>query len=386
MKTTDFLIFISIVLIVYTSVNYYIFARGSQSLPQIPWLKNTYNIVFVFLFFAYIIHVFLVRSYPSSLCSIFTWTGSFWMGAMLYLFLAIVFIDLLRLVNHFIPFFPAFITQNYEKTKLIAAGSTVFIVAVVILAGFFNAAYPKLKELKIEINKKVPGLERLTIVAASDIHIGNILKNSHVEKLVKRINLLNPDIVLFPGDILDEAIEPVLKYKSGEPLKNIKSKYGVYAITGNHEYIGGINESAPYLKSLGIKLLRDSVALIDYSFYLIGREDRDSRRFQGILRKPLELLMQNIDKSKPVILLDHQPFNLNEAEMNGIDFQLSGHTHHGQLWPINFVTKKIYELSWGYKRKGNTHCYVSSGYGTWGPPVRTGNTPELLVVNVKFNQ
>jgi len=219
------------------------------------------------------------------------------------------------------------------------------------------------------------------------ISLNLISINKHsVTQLVERINALEPDIVLFPGDILDEAIEPVLKYKSGEPLKNIISKYGVYAITGNHEYIGGIDESASYLKSLGIRLLRDSIVLIDNSFYLIGREDRDSRRFHGILRKPLKLLMQNIDKSKPVILLDHQPFKLNESEKNGIDFQLSGHTHHGQLWPVNYITEKVYELSWGYIKKGNTHYYVSSGYGTWGPPVRIGNTPELLLIEIKFKE
>jgi uncharacterized protein len=385
MKTMDFIIFIGIVLLIYSSVNYYIFARGNQALQSIPWLKTAYYIIFSFLFLAYFAHIFLVRKYPSNFSSIFTWTGSFWMGAMLYLFLSIVFIDLLRLVNHFLPFFPSLITENYQKVKLITGGVVVLSTIITLTAGYFNAVNPKLKELNIHIDKKVSGIKKLKIVAATDIHLGCIVNNHRISELAESINALNPDIVILAGDILDESIAPVLKFKSGEPLKNIKSKYGVYAITGNHEYIGGINEAAPYIQSLGIKLLRDSVALIDNAFYIIGREDRDSKRFKGIVRKNLNELMGNIDKTKPLILLDHQPLKLVDAENNDIDFQLSGHTHHGQLFPFNFVTKKVYELSWGYLKKGKTQYYVSCGYGTWGPPIRTGNTPELLLINMYFD-
>lgn len=94
--------------------------------------------------------------------------------------------------------------------------------------------------------------------------------------------------------------------------------------------------------------------------------------------------MNGVDISHPVILMDHQAFRLEEAESNGIDLQLSGHTHHGQLWPFNFITKKVYELSWGYKKKGKTHYYVSSGVGTWGPPIRTGNRPEIVNIRLRF--
>jgi uncharacterized protein len=385
MKSYEFLIFISIVLISYLSVNYYIFTRGSQSLSSLPYLKPYYYILFGILFFSYIINVILSRVYPSSFCTAFAWIGSFWLGAMLYFFLAILLIDILRMINHFIPFFPAFITENFEKAKLLTAGVVVSLVGIILLSGYINASNPKLNKLNIEINKNADGIKKLKIVAASDIHIGNIIKNSYVEKLVNRINELQPDIVLFPGDILDEEVEPVLKYKSGVPLKNIKSKYGVYAITGNHEYIGGIDNTAPYIESLGIKLLRDEYILIDSLFYIIGREDRSGKNFRGKIRKSLADIVNGIDKSKPMILMDHQPFQLAEAEINSIDFQLSGHTHHGQLFPFNFITEKIYELSWGYMKKGNTQYYVSSGYGTWGPPVRTGNTPELLLINVVFN-
>ena len=96
----------------------------------------------------------------------------------------------------------------------------------------------------------------------------------------------------------------------------------------------------------------------------------------------MEELVAPLDKSKPIILMDHTPFHLEEAEQNGIDFQLSGHTHHAQLWPWSYITKAVYEVSWGYKKKGNTHVYVSCGAGTWGPPIRIGNTPEILDIRL----
>ena len=132
-------------------------------------------------------------------------------------------------------------------------------------------------------------------------------------------------------------------------------------------------------------MLRDEYVLIENEIYIAGREDRSIKQFSGRIRKPLEEIMNGIDKSKPIILMDHQPVKLIEAEKNGVDLQLSGHTHHGQLWPFNFITKKVYELSRGYKTRGSTQYYVSCGAGTWGPPIRTGSKPEIIEIELKFN-
>ena len=131
-------------------------------------------------------------------------------------------------------------------------------------------------------------------------------------------------------------------------------------------------------------MLRDSSIKIEESLDIVGREDRSIAQFARRKRKPVAELMVSVDKNFPVILMDHQPFKLEEAERFGVDLQLSGHTHHGQLWPFNFITKKMYEVSWGYKKKGSTHVYVSSGVGTWGPPVRTGNRPEIVHLKLTF--
>ncbi len=201
---------------------------------------------------------------------------------------------------------------------------------------------------------------------------------------MEKINNLNPDLVLLPGDVIDEDIRPVIKNNLGEILRQIKSRYGVFAITGNHEYIGGVDKAKKYLAEHNLQLLNDNYVLIEDSLYIIGREDRSIRGFTGKTRKSLEEIIADLDKSKPLVIMDHQPVKLDEAEGNNIDLQLSGHTHHGQLWPLNFITMQVYEISMGYKLKGNTHYYVSSGVGTWGPPVRTNSRPEILCINLQF--
>ncbi len=165
----------------------------------------------------------------------------------------------------------------------------------------------------------------------------------------------------------------------------LKSKYGVYAVTGNHEYIGGVQKAKNYLAEHDVNLLNDTANLIDDSFYVAGREDLTINQFSNLRRKSLADVVNGIDKSKPIILLDHQPFKLDKAVENGIDLQLSGHTHHGQLWPFNYITKMVYELSWGYLKKGDTHFYVSSGVGGWGPPIRTVNRSEIISIKLHFN-
>ena len=224
----------------------------------------------------------------------------------------------------------------------------------------------------------------LDIVVASDIHLGTLVGQRRLDKIVDRINSLDPDIILLPGDIVDEDLGPVIKQNLGESLRSLKSRFGVFAITGNHEYIGGVEEASRYLVDHGVTVLRDRVLRINETVYLVGREDRSMDRFTEKTRKPLKDLMAEVDGRFPVILMDHQPFHLEEGENNGVDLQISGHTHHGQLFPLNFITGRVYELSRGYKRKGNTHIYVSNGVGTWGPPVRLGNRPEIVHIKLRL--
>jgi len=380
LKKSQFAVFLTIVLSVYSLVNYYIYVTGLHAIPG--EYKTIYSLVYLFLFSAYIIGRFLERKFMNAVSAFFIWVGSFWLGAMVYFLLAVILNDITRLLNLIFVFFPdSFYSQKYEIVFFLIVTAVVLLVVII---GYLNARNPVIKKLDIPINKKAGKLKTLRIAMASDIHLGTIIDRNRLRKIVNKINLLNADIILLPGDVVDEDIGPVIKQNQGELLRKLSSKYGVYAITGNHEYIGGAEAACNYLTEHGITELRDSSVLIDNSFYLIGREDRASKGFAGILRKPLNVLLEGINKDLPLILMDHQPVHLDDAEKNGIDLQLSGHTHHGQLWPFNYITRKIYEVSMGYKLKGNTHYYVSCGVGSWGPPIRTGNRPEILMIDLKF--
>ncbi len=380
MKKSQFAVFLTIVLSIYTLVNYYIFITGLHSIPD--KYNYLYSAAYLFFFLSYIIGKFLERKFLNAVSAFFVWVGSFWLGAMVYYLLFVILIDIVRLFNLFFGFLPSsFYSAEYQLMFFLAVNASVILIVIL---GYLNAANPVKKKLNININKNAGVLKSLKIVMASDIHLGTIINRKRLRKIVNMINSLEPDIILLPGDVVDEDIESVVKQNCGEDLRALRAKYGVYAITGNHEYIGGVEPSVKYLTEHGLIELRDRTVKIADSFYIVGREDRASKGFAGILRKPLNLLLEGVDKNLPVILMDHQPVKLEEAENNGIDLQLSGHTHHGQLWPFNFITKKIYEVSMGYKQKGNTHYYVSCGVGSWGPPVRTGNRPEIVQINLNF--
>jgi uncharacterized protein len=382
MKKSQFITFFSIVLTIYGSINYYIFITGWNAIPG--HCRIYYAITFLFLALSFIAGRFLERRFLNRVSSLFVWIGSFWLAWFVYLLLFVLLIDILRLINFIIPFFPAIFFNDPEETKYYLFYIVSAVSFIIVIGGYLNARTPRIKELNITINKQAGSFKNITMAIASDIHLGTIICRSRLEKIVDKINSVNADIVLLPGDVVDEDIGPVIKQNLGETLRKIKSKYGVYGITGNHEYIGGVEPACKYLVEHGIVELRDSYVKIADSFYLIGREDRAIKGFTGKLRKNLDAIMEGIDKNLPLILMDHQPVKLAEAETSGIDLQLSGHTHHGQLWPFNFITKKVYELSWGYKKKGNTHYYVSCGVGTWGPPIRTGNKPEIIYLNLIF--
>jgi uncharacterized protein len=384
MNRLNMIIFFSIFFLLYGLINYYVFLRGWQAIPGDSPVRIPYAVIFWTVAVSFIAGRFLERVAITSLSTAVVWVGSFWFAAFAYFALAALFIDLLRLVNYIIPFFPAFITENIARTRAVLVLGVSGGVVIALVAGYFNAKNPRLKTIDIHIPKSADSLRTLNVAVASDIHLGTIIGNGRLNRIVDTINGLHADLVLFPGDIVDEDLAPVIQQNLGETLRTIKAKYGVYAVTGNHEYIGGVEEACKYLTDHGIRMLRDEVVTIPGNIVLVGREDRSRSQFARKRRTPLSELFANVDRRQPIILMDHQPIGLQEAVDAGADLQLSGHTHHGQIWPFGWITEAIYEVSWGYKKKDKTQFYVSSGVGTWGPPVRLGNTPEIINLHITF--
>jgi predicted MPP superfamily phosphohydrolase len=383
MRVMNFVIFFSLFFLIYLGSNYYVFIRGWQGIAMMPLLKLPYLILFIYFSFAYILMRFIGKFLPEFLTNILYWSGSFWFSGLLFLFLSVLIIDMLRLLNHILPYFPEWILLNTEKVKFYTTVLIASFVFLLNLGGYINTLFPKVQVLNLTIEKPLSHFRSITIAMVSDIHMGTLIGKGRLEKMVCRINEIKPDLVILAGDLLDEIQEPIFRHDIGAPLRNLKAVNGIYGITGNHEYIGGVENAVNYIETLGIKMLRDSTIKVNNELYLCGREDRSKGGwFSGKSRKNLPELLKNVDFKDPVILLDHQPFHFDDVVNNKVDLQLSGHTHHGQFWPISWITRAIYELSWGYLKKGNTHFYVSNGFGTWGPPIRIGNRPEIVIIHL----
>jgi len=298
---------------------------------------------------------------------------------MLYFFLSVVALDLLRVIDFAFHIIPPF--NNYPNVKLITFGIVSAVVLIIIIAGFINTRVFKIETLNLKIPAKNSTIKELNAVMISDLHLSTINGEDFVKSIVDKINSLHPDIVLIAGDLVDDRSTVLREKGIGSSLKELKPPLGVFGITGNHEYINGVDSAVNYMTELNIVPLRDTILTISNSFVLIGREDR-SRGLSK--RKSLKELVDESEHNLPTILLDHTPFHLEEAMDNGIDLQLSGHTHNGQMFPINLIVGRIYEMAWGYLRKGNTQYYVSSGVGTWGPPIRTGSRSEIVQLKITF--
>lgn len=288
------------------------------------------------------------------------------------------------LANRFLHFLPQFLFQDYAKTKLLTGLIVLLLTFITVTYGFINANNIKLKTIQLDIPKKNSALSSLNVFYFSDAHFTPVNNGRIAKKIIDLANQVKPDIILIGGDVIDDKSNQLKRIGIDKELRQLKAKYGVYTINGNHEYISNITAADNFLNENKVKVLRDSMITIENSIQIIGREDASASNFAGSIRKSVAELVASARKDLPIILLDHQPFRLGEAAAQNVDLQLSGHTHHGQMWPFSIITKMIYEVSWGYKKINNTHFYVSSGVGTWGPPVKVGNDAEVINFKIEF--
>ena len=377
-------LFFTIFFTVYTALNYYVFIRGWQALASLSYLRPYYVIVFVLVAYGYVFSKLLYKFLPPLVYDVWLGVGAIWFAFLVYFILFLLGLDLVRLLESLFHFLPKFIYNNFEQTKKITAIIIIAVVGIIVFLGNLNKRDITIKTLELQLPKGEGKLNEVNIVAASDLHLSPIDGERLLSKIIDKMNSLNPDIILLSGDIVDDKAEILEQRKIGESFKKLNPKYGIYTINGNHEFINEVEASVKYAEHLGMKVLRDNYVLIDSSFYVIGREDSTMFQFTGKHRNTLKQIIESINTNHSIILLDHTPYKLEEAQNNNIALQLSGHTHHGQIWPANIITNMIYEVSWGYKKKGNTHYYVTSGAGTWGPPVRTGSKSEIVNIKIKF--
>jgi uncharacterized protein len=299
--------------------------------------------------------------------------GSYWFAIFQYSLLIFPFIDAIDWI---------LLSESISTHSIMVwTGMIVlFLFAVLFTYGTYNAYSPVVRTYSITIPKFAERYSKLRIAMASDMHFGTLSGLSHVHRLVRKINELRPDIILLPGDIIDDDPEPFIRKKMGNIMKDLSAPLGVYGVLGNHEYYGG---AIPlFLKEMeqnGITILQDEAVVIDKSFSLVGRKDKTDRNRQSI-----KDILQNTDPNKPIIMMDHQPTEITQAEENHVDLLLSGHTHRGQLAPNHLFTQKLFEVDWGYLQKSQLHTVVSSGFGFWGPPLRIGSRSEIVLIELAF--
>lgn len=367
--------FFVIVLLILFSLNGYVMVRGWQALPPGSAIRPTYLITMLLLFMALMAGLIFAYNMPLEVAKIVSFIGYSYLFVFTYLFMSFLAVDVLRIFNYYLHFLPPGMA-TFRQLAFIVSLIAIFVAMII---GNYKFNHPEVVRLNITAENPWQQKE-VKIVAVSDLHLGINIDKKRLQKYVNLINEQNPDIVLMAGDISDRNVQPLINERMIEEFRAIKAPLGIYAINGNHEHYGeSPNATANYLGKAGVIFLRDEALLVDNSFYIVGREDRSR-----INRKKLIDVVKGLDPTKPRILLDHQPYHLEVAKQNQIDLQISGHTHNGQFFPGNLFVKRMYEIGHGYKRKGKTHYYVSSGLGLWGPQYRVGTQSEVVVITMKY--
>jgi hypothetical protein len=345
------------------------------------FIRDTHRKIFTFLYIS-LIAVFPVMellSYATGLAAAkYILISSYYsLIFLLYFFLLLVFFDVLLGLNRLLKIV-AQETVMSRKFHWAGAGIVFFLAAAIVIAGSMNYNNIQVNEYRIEIEKKSSALNRLRIVLAADFHFGKMTPKQFMKDFADKTNALNPDIVLIPGDLLEGDRDDGDTAEFERQFRGIRAKFGVYASPGNHEFHGG-GSNADFFSRAHIHMLDDSLLVIDQSFSLAGRKFSRQEK-----RKSLLELLRGAPENLPLILLDHLPAKFELVSRSPVDLLLSGHTHHGQLFPFQFVTELRYPLSWGYKKIGHTHFFVTCGVQGWGPRVRTAGVAEIMLIDVEF--
>lgn len=349
----------------YLCGNVYIFVRALQMLSGLSLGgKLALSLCYWLAAFSLVISLFARNiEMPEFLSRGLFSIGSVWLVFTLYMVLALLATDIVRI------FLPALKPYGFG----IALGCTVCLLAY----GYFNYKNPDINRIDITLDKPLEG-GPMKVVAISDVHLGNGTRKPQLQKFVKMINAEKPDLIVIGGDLIDNSLLPLYQQNMAEELRQLEAPMGIYLSPGNHEYISRMEECERFLKDTPIQLLRDTIVTLPNGLQILGRDDRSNRR-----RTPIADLMKKADATKPILLLDHQPYEVAKKDSLGIDIQFSGHTHHGQVWPLSHLVENMYEQSHGYRKWTNSHVYVSSGLSLWGPPFRIGTDSDMAVLTIK---
>lgn len=361
------------------------------------WLrfKVPFAVVYLFMALSPVIAFLLPKS---AVAIVIRRISTYWIGIMLYSLLYVVLFDLLRLIAKH---------TKLKNTLLFSRGSVISIGSVVVacavatcLYGIFNARNIKVNEYSVTVNKSCGSDKHLKAVLVADLHMGYAIGVDHITNMVEKINQQDADIVIIAGDIFDNSYDGMDDPEGIKAqLKSIKSKYGVYAVYGNHDIDEKIlmgftfdwggkqlhsEKMTNFMKECNIKLINDESVLINDEFYLVGRRDTDKPGTEDGTRAEISELTKDLDKTKPIFVLSHEPDELQKTADAGADIDFSGHTHDGQLFPGNLTIGLFWENPCGMIKKDDMYSIVTSGVGVYGTFMRVGTDAEICSVDIDF--
>lgn len=330
--------------------------------------------------------------------------GNYWLGTFFYILFTVLIFDFLRRITY-LPFLFSFryiaMLHSTRKSLLIAGFCVMFLICCSSLYGILHAKRIYLREYPITLETACEQPD-LKIAMVADLHLGYSTTESQIQRMADLINSQTPDLVCIAGDIFDNDFDAIKNPQSvASILAGLKSRYGVYACYGNHDVSEKIlagftfsqNKPLPedprfceFLTDAGIRLLEDETVLIDDRFYLTGRKDKSKAQKEGDSHLSFSQLTEELNPDLPLIVMDHQPNELAEAAAAGVDLDLSGHTHDGQIFPGNLIMKFLWENPCGILKKEAMYSVVTSGVGVWGPAMRIGTDSEVVILNVKFRE
>lgn len=375
MNKIGFIFGVTSILAAYGGIHYYI---GKKIFH---WLKLMYpdinGLIFTIIFtFLALSPVLTFSPLPPVLKSMMSWIGSHWMGIFIYLLLSFLITDGLIFLGSSLKIIPS--SQNIHYVASLAA---ILLTVGIVTYGVYHANQTKHVSYNISTHKG----EKMKIVLISDLHLGAVNSEQRLANIVQQINTLQPDLVAIAGDIFNDDYHAIKDpEKAIATLQTIQAKYGVYGCLGNHDGGKTFEKMMQFLEKSNIKLLNDEYVIIDGKLVLFGRVDSSPiGGFGKLTRKEITDQIAALDPNLPIVVMDHNPGNLNEYGKE-IDLVLSGHTHKGQIFPFNFVTNTLFEVDHGYYKKDDVHPHVivTSGAGTWGMPMRIGSNSEIVSIHL----
>lgn len=363
------------IIIIFIVITASIFYVGYRLWKLIPSKKVSRILLIVFAIFEiggfFFIEISGYKLLPYPIVSFIYNSLPVWFYVSIHLAIVFIILDLLRLLG--VRAIKKYLFSSWAGLAYFSVFS-----AILLFGGYLNYLDIKKEELSITLSKHTIDKPSIKLVVIGDLNIGYGTGRKELQKWISLINKEKPDVVLITGDIFDYGLNQLYTDNISPIFNQIESKYGTYAVMGNQEFLIDRFDSqkfSQFMNDSRIKLLRDSVVLIDNSFYIIGRQDKLHK-----FRKPLSELIKPLDKSKPLILLDHQPVSFDEAVVNDVDLQISGSIGIGQVWPLSLYVKSLFENPYGYSVRDSTHFYVTSGIGINGGKFRFGSQSEYVVI------